>query len=219
MASKNSPNVIISAAGWIMQFATLLIKGLLARGWDNERVHALVTDKGKADMERVIDALVNALAVPLTPALDLVTGICSFIVDFGKSFEEMVAAGRYDWSDPNFTPERFPIVGSGTVATDAKLFHFGRDMKSDAVERELAAAGYRSATLAELLAFGAAFPEVQRQFPVIALGSVSWVGGVRRVPALGWRGAERRLDLPWNVHDWLGLCRFLAVRLVAQATA
>lgn len=212
MASKNTPVAIISGAGWLMQLALGLVKGLLSQGWDNERIHALVTDKGKTDMQRVIDALVNALAEPVAPVIDIATGICRFVVDFGKSLEEMIAAGRYDWKNDDITAKRFPRSGSGTVTVDAKLFHFNHTMTSDAVERELEAAGYRSATIAELLAFGAAFPEVQRQFPVVALGSVTRVFGYRSVPYLSGRGAGRRLNLSWSGLDWDVVCRFLAVR-------
>lgn len=218
MASKNTPVAIISGAGWLMQLALGLVKGLLSRGWDNERIHALVTDKGKTDMERVIDALVNALVAPLAPAIDLATGICRFTIDFGKSLEEMIAAGKYDWRNNEITAARFPITGGGTVMVDGKLFHFNRNTTTDEVERELDKAGYRAATIAELLAFGASFPEVQRQFPVIALGSVGLVGGDRRVPYLHGHDAGRSLGLRWRDGvGWDDACRFLAVRLPAQA--
>lgn len=203
MASKNAPNLIISAAGWLMQFVTLLIKGLTIRGWDNERIHALVTDKSTADLERGIDAFVNALAKsntervidevvkfltePTDSTIDPATGICSFAVDF-------------------------PVSGGEMVVVDAKLFHFNCTMTSDAVERELEAAGYRSAVFAELLAFGAEYPEVQRQFPVIALGSVAEADGVRCVPVLGKDGTARTLFRIRCDSDWFDACRFLAVR-------
>ncbi len=213
MASKHAPNVLISAAGWLMQFVSLLIKGLLARGWDSERIHALATDKGAADMERLVEAVLNAFAAPLAPVIDLATGICRFTVDFTKTLEEMIAAGKYDWRNNVITSQLFPIVGNGTVVVDAKLFHFGRSTTSNEVERELETAGYRSATIAELLAFGASFPEVQRQFPVIALGSVTKVSGGRSVPCLVRHGAERSLDLDWRGRVWGDACRILAVRI------
>lgn len=149
----------------------------------------------------------------LASTFDLATGICRFAVDFGKTLEEMIAAGRYDWRNEDITAARFPIIGTGMVTVDAKLFHFGKDMSSDAVERELKAAGYRAATIAELLAFGATFPEVQRQFPVVALGSVGSVSGDRRVPCLRRWFVERNLDLRWRDDDWRGDYRFLAVRM------
>lgn len=72
--------------------------------------------------------------------------------------------------------------------------------------------GKRPATLRELLAFGEANPELQREFPIIALGSV-WVyrRGDRRVVCLGRYGSERRLRLDWYEYCWLACCRFLIV--------
>ena len=74
-------------------------------------------------------------------------------------------------------------------------------------------AGYRPATLAELLALGESQPELQRQFPIIALGSV-WRGafGRRRVACLYVPGYGRRLNLYYLDNDWRAHCRFLAVR-------
>jgi hypothetical protein len=56
------------------------------------------------------------------------------------------------------------------------------------------------------------YPEEQRKFPVVALGSVAEVRGERNVPDLYRRGAERDLNLSWLDGDWIGSCRFLAVR-------
>lgn len=146
------------------------------------------------------------------PTIDLATGICRFTVDFGRSLEQMIADGHYDRRNNDITAARFPISGSGKVRVEGKLFPFNRYMSSDQVERELDAAGYRVATIAELLAFGASFPDVQRQFPVVALGSVAMVCGYRYVACLGRDGARRSLHLGWRDDDWRDCYRFLAVR-------
>lgn len=210
MASKNSPVAIISGAGWLMQLALGLVKGLLSHGWDNERIHALVTDKGKMDMQRVIDALVNALAEPVAPVINIATGICRFVVDFGKSLEEMITAGCYNSKNGFITTARFPNSGWGTVVVDAKLFFCGRNITSDEIERELDRVGYRAATIVELLAFGASFPETPQKVPVVALGSVTKFFGFRFVPFLHRKGARRGISLCWRGSNWY--CHFLAVR-------
>ncbi|MBU4315415.1 hypothetical protein KJ673_03345, partial [Patescibacteria group bacterium] len=71
----------------------------------------------------------------------------------------------------------------------------------------------RPGKIEELLAFGATYPEVQRQFPIICLGS-SWVdrGGRRHAPFLSGYGSGRELRLGWCGSVWDGYCRFLAVR-------
>jgi hypothetical protein len=74
-------------------------------------------------------------------------------------------------------------------------------------------AGYRPARIEELLALGASQPELQKEFPIVALASV-WrgPGGDRRVPYLRWDVAGRRLDLSWFEYGWTGDYRFAAVR-------
>ncbi|KKR48343.1 MAG: hypothetical protein UT86_C0007G0022, partial [Candidatus Magasanikbacteria bacterium GW2011_GWC2_40_17] len=84
---------------------------------------------------------------------------------------------------------------------------------TDEVLAEMDRHGLRPALYEELLAFGAKYPDEQRQFPIIALGSV-WrgFGGRLRVAYLSRGGSERSLSLYWFGGDWNGFCRFLAVR-------
>jgi len=59
----------------------------------------------------------------------------------------------------------------------------------------------------------AAHPELQKQFPIIALGSV-WrdSSGSRQVPYLGVGAYDRKLYLDDFGLDWAARCRFLGVR-------
>ena len=134
-------------------------------------------------------------------------------VNYGKTLEEMVSAGQYDWSRDNINSTNFPITGEGVVEVNLELVHLNKVVSTDEVMAYLEANGLRAVTLEELLAFGAKYPEIQREFPVIAIGS-SWVGpgGDRRVPYLGRSGSERSLSLFWDDDDWRKICRFLAVR-------
>jgi hypothetical protein len=81
------------------------------------------------------------------------------------------------------------------------------------VLKEFEARGLRAATLPELLAFGATYPEKQREFPIVALRSV-WQNrdGLRCVPCLDRDGSKRMLGLRWLGRRWLDDCRFAAVR-------
>jgi hypothetical protein len=134
------------------------------------------------------------------------------VVDYSLSLEQMIAAGKYDWSNSDITAKRFPLKGSGKVELEPKLFYFGRDMSSDNVIAEMDKEGFRPCTIEELLAIGEQHPELQRKFPLVALGSVAEIGGCRYVAYLRRRGSERELDLLWFGNDWSGLCRFPAVR-------
>lgn len=133
-------------------------------------------------------------------------------LDYGMSLEQMVAAGHYDWTNSDITTKRFPIVGSGVVEFEHKLFHFDRNVSSEEADRLIIVDGWQPAKIEHLLAFGAAKPEEQRKFPVVALGSVAEFDGKRRVPYLYGVGSGRDIHLRWRGDDWLGCYRFLAVR-------
>jgi len=136
-------------------------------------------------------------------------------VDYRKTVEEMVASGRYEWSNSNITSKNFPVNDTGVVTVALELVHLNKMVNSEDVLRHLEKNGMRPATVEELLAFGATYPEIQRKFPIICLdkGS-SWInpGDFRFVPYLHRDGSRRKLDLYWFDNDWYEYCRFLAVR-------
>jgi len=134
-------------------------------------------------------------------------------VDLSMLLEEMIASGQYDSCNKDINSENFPIKGTGALEVNLELVHLGRKATTDEVEAELDKRGLRAATLVELLAFGAKYPELQREFPIIALGSVwRYHDGFRGVPFLLRRGSLRDLGLFWDGDGWDGSCRFLAVR-------
>lgn len=138
--------------------------------------------------------------------------IYSVTVDYTIPLADMVAAGKYDWVNSEITAEHFPTKGEGRVEVKISLACFNRVMESNEVITELDKLGLRPATLPELLAFGAKYPDVQRGFPVVALGSV-WrdADGSRGVPCLSGDGSERLLSLDWFGDRWGGRYRFAAV--------
>ena len=139
-------------------------------------------------------------------------------VDYSRSLEVMIAAGHYDWKNDDITAKRFPLKGDGTQQFEAKLFHFNRNVSSEQAVEAIKADGWEPAQIEHLLAFGEKFPEEQRKYPIIALGSVARVGGDRHVPCLSRGGARRRLRLGWWDVDWYDDYRFLAVRKLSSAT-
>lgn len=134
-------------------------------------------------------------------------------IDYDLSLEEMIEAGKYDWVNSDIIVENFPIKGSGLVELEIELVHFGRYINSEAALKELDQMDLRPATLPELLAFGAAYPEIQREFPIVALGSV-WQrpGGGRGVPCLWCDSDGRNLGLRWLDGGWHGRYRFASIR-------
>ncbi|MCR4280067.1 MAG: hypothetical protein NUV82_01420 [Candidatus Komeilibacteria bacterium] len=142
--------------------------------------------------------------------------VFTLVVNYDQTLKKMIEAGKYDLVNRCITEENFPLsneLAGKKTSVSAKLFHFDRSISSEDAISEMDRAGYRPATLAELLALGEAQPELQRQFPIIALGSV-WrdAYGDRDVPELSVDGYERRLFLDWFDRDWDARCRFFAVR-------
>jgi hypothetical protein len=104
------------------------------------------------------------------------------------------------------------MSGSGLKDCEVALFHFDKNITSEAAIAEMDKAGYRPAKIEELLALGEFHPDLQREFPIVALGS-SWRNPSANlgVPCLSRGGAERDLSLRWFGRDWSGNCRFVAV--------
>lgn len=176
-------------------------------------------------MLRKVGATRENLWVPLSEneelarrVVELVTApTYEVIVDYSRSLAEMIEAGSYDFVNDAVTAEHLPIKGEGTHKTEVVLLYFNKAMRSDNVIAEMEKQGYRSARIEELLALGELHPNLQKQFPIVALGS-PWQEPYeephdrRLVPYLCWHDSRRRLSLSWFRSDWYESCRFLAVR-------
>lgn len=153
---------------------------------------------------------------PLVPELILLT------VDYGMSLEAMIATGNYDWKNDDLDVKRFPIKGEGVQEFEAHLVHPNRSISSEDCVKLIGdtdkANPWEPAKTEHLLAFGAKYPEEQRKYPIIGLGSVGVVDGGRRVPYLYRGDAGRRLSLAWWGSGWSSDCRFLVVRKVSQGS-
>jgi len=139
----------------------------------------------------------------------------SLTIDYSQSIKQMIEAGKYDWKNGDIKEKHFPFpteLSGKKITVSTKLFHFGRKISTEDAIYEMGKDGYRPATLAELLALGVKHRELQRPFPVIALGSI-WRYAVddRSVPYLNVDGRKRRLSLGWFDGDWDVSYRFLGV--------
>lgn len=132
---------------------------------------------------------------------------------------QMVAAGNYNYSNGDIAEKRFPITADQTGDWEARYFHFDEDIESPKAKRRIEAEDpenpWQVAQIGHLLAHGEKYPDEQRKFPIIALGSVAKVHGLRYVPYRGRSGADRDLNLPWWGYRWGRGYRFLAVRRVS----
>ncbi len=132
------------------------------------------------------------------------------------SIKMLVEAGNYDYENPNITDSNFSVE-SWEGERVVELIHFDEVLSSGKAEKKLDKMGYRPATITELLAFGVKYPEEQRKFPIIALGSVISIDGSARVASLDGDGSKRGLDLDWRGSGWGEVCRFLAIRKTSES--
>jgi len=134
-------------------------------------------------------------------------------VDYTKSLSDMIEAGNYNRVNENITADNFPMEDKGEHEVKLEYYRFDATVTGEEALKLMDEAGFRPATLPELLAFGAAHPEEQRKFPIVALGS-SWrsPGGYLHVPYLCEDARERDLHLCWLEHGFVPHDRFLVVR-------
>ncbi len=138
----------------------------------------------------------------------------SITIDYSRPLSDMIKDGNYYYASDVFSSENFSIDGKGTADIKLRLIHHDQQLTAKQIEEHLVSLGLQSAKLEHLIAFGAKYPDKQREFLVYALGS-TWLTseGHRFVPHLCMEGSGRCLSLNWRVtlrycpHDTL----FLAV--------
>ncbi|MEK7629579.1 MAG: hypothetical protein AAB394_03635 [Patescibacteria group bacterium] len=196
---------IVSGAGWTADFMGQLINGLLAKGHAPEEIHSLVTAKQRPAMDKIVEEVSSFLRE--------LGNIFSLTLNYYLPLAEAIAIGKYDGVNSDITEEHFPKTRTGTTELEeAQLVHFNRPIDSDDALKELDKMGLRPGELPELLAFGAKYPEKQKEFPIIALGSVWRRRGLRDVPVLWSDSGGRNLLLLWYDSWWFDSYRFLAFR-------
>lgn len=156
----------------------------------------------------------------LQQALGLDPFVSIIQVDYDQASANMHWTYQYSWWNKNITFERFPITGQGVATFEAKAFYFGSErISSEEVVRRIEAADQKNpwsvAKLEHLLVYGVGFPDEQRKYPIVALGSSCHVCGFREVPFLDNRGdSGDRIDLIRWDGNWNMPFQFLAVRLL-----
>lgn len=143
------------------------------------------------------------------------------------SHQEQIAQANFDWMtdyDNNLTrkdpTEHLVPVPSGEIEQRITPVHLNRYAERQEIIAEMDTLNVRPALSPEFFALTKAYPDLQRQFPLVGLGSV-WVGsdGDRRVLYAGGDSGERNLRLIWDGSGWPGGCRFPAVRKDRQPLA
>ena len=95
-----------------------------------------------------------------------------------------------------------------------ELLDLGSDLTLPEASDKLTRSGLRPAMFEELLSFALAHPDLQREFPIIATGSLLTAGTDVNLAMLSSErnGTERSLRMLWLGFHWVGKGKFLAVR-------
>ncbi len=131
----------------------------------------------------------------------------------GRSTEELVAAGEYGYAHSCVNSENFPArCAPGGRAREIILIEFDHEVTSEEAMTVAAQSGLERPMYEDALYFGIAYPDVQRQRPVVFLHD-PWFGffGRRDVLCLWTNGGRRELGLEGFEGSWSPDYRFAFV--------
>lgn len=146
-------------------------------------------------------------------------------VDYSLTVEKLVAAGHYE-TVHTLCPDYPSIVSSDRSGELAVIVHFNSTSYSGEmsdciifsreVVAELNRTGLRPGNFRELLAVGAQYPDLQREFSIVALGSMVEIHAPLstyfKAPAICHYGDRRVLTDVHVATKWLSTSHFLAIR-------
>jgi len=142
------------------------------------------------------------------------------VVDSDLNLYQMIELGKYDYSFNVGFHDHWEgrLQQVGHVEADLFLFKMKQTCSESEVRHRIDKEGLEPVKLEYLLAFGADYPDIQRKFTVVALGSYRVDHyGTKAYPYLFSGGVKhhiRTLDLR-NTHQyeqWGSTWRFLVVR-------
>jgi len=185
--------------------------GELTRGQEEAILNKLVA-AANGD-ETILTKIIQGVVEITLRIISYLVGTSKQVVDYDRSINDSVKAGKYDWTNDNITDANFPSKEKGKRKVEFGVFHFNKNIESDANITQMKAEGFRPATMKETLAYGEKNPEEQRKYPIIGLGSVARLDGCRQVAYLYSDGSGRNANLNYYDSEWYGNCRFLGVRI------
>ena len=152
----------------------------------------------------------------------------TLVVDYGKSAKELTAEGKYEKISCYFAEKNFPEGKDiGEESIQVRLFNFEREITADEVIKEMGKENFRPATLKELLAYGAANLDCEKDGDTIALWKFQ-LFGLDMVPVIfpdTWQGDHKTYrsigqvswDTKWPIRhesgDKIQSARFLGVAI------
>src|SRR3989344_3038572 len=135
-------------------------------------------------------------------------------VDYYRSLKDGIDDGKYNWVHPDINVEHFPVKRLGKEKIDVMLIYFGDIVETDKIFREFEKMNLRPAEIRELIVLAEKYPDLQREFTIIAFGS-AWRQSAKKncYPALYGDRFSRELYLVCLGDDywWSGAYWFAGV--------
>jgi len=230
---KAHPSDIESGVGFLGTFLSTLMGFVRENGVPFEAIHRLGRAGGRQTVKKIVDLAYADWQAEQPKPIELpqnghpyrgggdlsVQWIGEVEVNYGvrPSFDDLNgkwfdwANNRYRDVEPQFRSERADAPTTGIETTRYGYVWLNRLVKDEEALEEIKGRGVKPATDLETMTYGKKFPEEQRKFPVVGLGSFFKSGGCRYSAVLHWSDRERGLDLDWGsvAYPWGGGCRFL----------
>ena len=209
--SKSKSSELVRGAGMSATLWQKFEESIKRNNGVPDDLHLLATPDGDPYIDELTKRLVtigamqrNAYIVP---------------VNYDLAHQAQIAEARFDWVTDydNNLIQKVPSqhlypVPTGVLVQRITLVHLNHSAKRPEIIAEMDKLNVRPVLSPEFLGLTKAHPVLQRQFPLVGLGSV-WVGsnGRRRVLFAYVHSDGRGLNLDWDGPEWREHCRFPAV--------
>jgi len=227
--AKRNVSEIETGVGFFMGFVSATMDVVREKAYPFAAIYRLATAGGRTTLVKIVDlAYADWQAEQPKPIDEQLQGgrhpyrggptnVNASILYVQPEFEELKrrfpAYVNPDYKGKRFDPiERCKDVSKESREVAFEYVHMNSTSSIDEVLAEMDRKYLRPALYEELLGFAEKYPDEQRKYPIVALGSETDVGGDRRVAYLWRAGHGRSLGLNWIDGAWGGLYRFLAVR-------
>ena len=178
---------------------------------DQETIDNLFYESESApNIEKMAAALSGINLKPTNYEIDIPT----------NNFEELIRLGNYSKIDNKIIKENFvfPELTKNKVNLEIMDYNKPTTLKEMQEERQkLESQGFRGANIYEILTFGMQHPEVQREFPILAMGSnTERVMGYKGILSLQQTNGERHLGIVWGYGSKQGISIDYSKQLIVK---
>jgi hypothetical protein len=95
----------------------------------------------------------------------------SITLDYGRTIEDLLLSGSFNWTHPEITAKRFPSTETGVRSITIILTELPKYLTMEKTIEYQKQRQFRPATIKELLAFAQAYPKAQLDHAIVCLGS------------------------------------------------